>query len=222
MISGNTSVGVEIYGSGSTSNLVEGNIIGLAADGHGTFRATNGLFIQSVGVFIQAASNNEIGGAGAGAGNLISGNASAGVFILSKAGTAQGNRVQGNLIGLGENGSAGPGNDGYGIVLDNAPRNQLALRGSAANQFGRNGIADVAQIFGAAARYGCAGRPRCERKPARQLIMCDANTVHFTRGDGPNKWSASHSPTGCRRPISCPQPAVSAESEVALARRRSS
>ena len=33
-ISGNSSVGVEIYGSGSTGNLLQGNNIGLASDGH--------------------------------------------------------------------------------------------------------------------------------------------------------------------------------------------
>ncbi len=83
VISGNSSVGVEIYGGGSTSNLIEGNIIGLAADGRSAFRGGNGLFVQAVGVFIQAASGNLIGGPVAGAGNVISGNESAGVFILS-------------------------------------------------------------------------------------------------------------------------------------------
>ena len=148
VISGNSSVGVEIYGSGSTSNLIEGNIIGLAADGRSAFRGSNGLFVQSVGVFIQAASDNLIGGSVAGAGNVISGNESAGVFILSSAGTSQGNSVQGNFIGLGENGGPGPGNDGYGILLDNAPSNPIGRKGSAANRFGRNGIADIRKYSG--------------------------------------------------------------------------
>ncbi len=148
VISGNTSVGVEIYGAGSTANLIQGNIIGLAEDGRSAFRRSDGLFVQPVGVFIQAASGNVIGGSVAGAGNVISGNESAGVFILSRAGTSQANSVQGNFIGLNENGSPGPGNDGYGILLDNAPSNPIGRTGSAANRFGRNGIADIRKYSG--------------------------------------------------------------------------
>jgi hypothetical protein len=148
VISGNRSVGVEIYGAGSTANLIQGNIIGLAADGRSAFRGSNGLFVQSVGVFIQAASGNVIGGSGAGMGNVITGNDSAGVFILSLAGTSQSNSVQGNFIGSGANGGPGPGNDGYGILLDNAPNNPIGRTGSAANQFGRNGIADIRRYSG--------------------------------------------------------------------------
>ena len=54
-ISGNSSVGVEIYGVGSTGNLVEGNIIGLASDGQTAF-TNNGVFVQPTGVFILNAS----------------------------------------------------------------------------------------------------------------------------------------------------------------------
>ena len=129
VISGNSSVGVEIYGSGSTANLIQGNIIGLADDGRSAFRGSDGSFVQSVGVFIQAASGNLIGGSVAGPGNVISGNESAGVFILSLAGTSQAISVQGNFIGSGENGGPGPGNDGYGILLDNAPSNPIGTDG---------------------------------------------------------------------------------------------
>ena len=61
-ISGNSSVGVEIYGGGSTSNLVEGNIIGPAANGHAALSKANGQFVQPNGVFILNASGNMIGG----------------------------------------------------------------------------------------------------------------------------------------------------------------
>jgi len=142
-VSGNSSVGVEILGSAATGNRVEGNLIGLAADGKGTLRGANGAFIQSSGVFIQAASGNVIGGA---AGNVISGNQSAGVFVLSRGGVASGNVVQANFIGLGPGGSPGPGNTGYGVLLFNAPNNQVARTGASANQFGRNGLGNI-QVF---------------------------------------------------------------------------
>ncbi len=148
VISGNSSVGIEIYGSGSTANQIEGNIIGLAADGHSELRASNGLFIQQNGVFVNGASGNAIGGSEPGAGNVIAGNEGSGVFILNQAGTASGNIIEANLIGLAQGGATGPGNDGYGILLANSPHNTIARTGPTANRFGRNGIADIRYFFG--------------------------------------------------------------------------
>src|SRR5262249_23256127 len=99
VISANTSVGVEIYGAASTAHLVQGNIIGRAADGRGVFRNGSGLFTQPNGVFIQDASGNSIGGATSGAGNVITGNEAAGVLIQGLSGTTRRNLVQGNFIG---------------------------------------------------------------------------------------------------------------------------
>ncbi|HKI16602.1 MAG TPA: hypothetical protein VKA15_01925, partial [Isosphaeraceae bacterium] len=99
VISGNTSVGVEILGAGSTANLIEGNLIGPAADGQGAFPRGRGLFIQTEGIFVRDASGNMIGGTGSQTANVISGNNSAGVFILSLSGVSQGNTIEGNLIG---------------------------------------------------------------------------------------------------------------------------
>ena len=117
LVSGNSSVGVEIYGGGSTGNLVEGNIIGLASDGHSALRKPSGQFVQPTGVFILNASGNVIGGASSAARNVISGNQNAGVYIFSKAGVSSGNIVQQNLIGRAAGGSPGPGNNGYGVLL---------------------------------------------------------------------------------------------------------
>ena len=64
-VSGNRSVGVEIYGSGSTANAVVGNVIGLAADGRTALSTNNGQFVQPTGVFIDNASGNLIGGSSA-------------------------------------------------------------------------------------------------------------------------------------------------------------
>ncbi|MDR3635517.1 MAG: hypothetical protein P4L84_17060 [Isosphaeraceae bacterium] len=148
-VSGNSSVGVEILGSAATGNLVEGNLIGPAADGLSVLRNSNGTFAQPTGVFIQGASGNLIGGASAGAGDTITGNESAGVFILSRNGTASGNVVQGDFIGLGPGGVAGPGNAGYGVLFYNAPNNQVIRTGSSATQFGRNGLANFTVFNGA-------------------------------------------------------------------------
>ena len=136
LVSGNSSVGVEIYGGGSTGNLVEGNIIGLASDGHSALRKPSGQFVQPTGVFILNASGNVIGGASSAARNVISGNQNAGVYIFSKAGVSSGNIVQQNLIGRAAGGSPGPGNNGYGVLLLDAPNNQAGQKGAAANLFG--------------------------------------------------------------------------------------
>src|SRR4029077_3967390 len=73
IISGNSSYGVDVTGSGTMGNLVEGNYIGTNAAGDSALGNTiYGLLING------GASGNTIGGAtsvpGTGAGNVISGN----------------------------------------------------------------------------------------------------------------------------------------------------
>ena len=76
VISGNKADGVLISGAGTNGNLVQGNFIGTDSAGNNTIG--NGV----AGVLINAgAANNTIGGTGAGAGNVISGNKAAGVSI---------------------------------------------------------------------------------------------------------------------------------------------
>jgi titin len=163
VISANTSVGVEILGSGSTGNLIENNLIGPAANGQGAFRGRGRVFTQGVGVFIQDSSGNLIGGASSGTGNVISGNDSAGVFIFGLSGVSRGNTVKGNLIGLSQSGSPTLGNAGYGIVLDNAPNNTLVLTGASANRFGRNGIENIRILGGPSGPSSIAARPGFRR-----------------------------------------------------------
>ncbi len=146
VISGNTSVGVEIVGSPSTANIVQGNLIGVAADGLTAFRASNGTFLQQTGVFVQDASGNAIGEPGAG--NTISGNELAGVYVLSSSSTAAGNVIQSNILGAGQGGAPGPGNAGYGVLLFNASNNQVVQSGAAANAFYRNGVANIRVFTG--------------------------------------------------------------------------
>ncbi len=114
VISGNQQSGVMIVGTtgdgGSTP--VEGNDIG--TDGSGSFAIAN----SGNGVFIYGSSNNIIGGTtatpGSAPGNLISGNAQAGVAIFSPApgAPASGNVVAGNEIGTNAAGSKSTGSDG--------------------------------------------------------------------------------------------------------------
>jgi parallel beta-helix repeat protein len=139
VISANTSVGIEVLGAASTANDIDGNTIGLAADGQGVFRGGDGLFTQRYGIFLQDASQNTIGGVG----NVISGNQEAGILILSRSGNSSRNLVQGNDIGSGPGGMTGPGNGGYGVLLYNSPNNQVVLTGPTANVFGPNGLLNL-------------------------------------------------------------------------------
>jgi len=110
VISGNDDGGVQL--AGVTGTTVAGNYIGTNATG--TARLGNGD-----GVFLYRANDNTIGGATAGARNVISGN-STGVRLED----AQGNTVSGNHIGTGATGTAPIGNHD-GVLLDHAIDNTI-------------------------------------------------------------------------------------------------
>ena len=114
VISGNAEYGVAILGDFATGNFVQGNLIGTDADGQVAF--SNGI-----GVSIQRASGNIIGGTQPGAGNLISGND---LYGLRLSGSANGNAIQGNRIGTNESGLAGLGN-GVGIEITSGLNNLI-------------------------------------------------------------------------------------------------
>lgn len=108
VISGN-GVTYNIYlGSGSDNAIIQGNYIGTNAAG-------TGLMANKVdyGIMVESSSTNVmIGGSAAGAGNVISGNTTIGLHILSGATT-----VTGDIIGLNATGTAALANGGAGIHI---------------------------------------------------------------------------------------------------------
>lgn len=120
VISGNRLYGV-VIGSGeslASDNVIEGNYIG--TDVTGAIAVPNAFG----GVFDQDSPNTTIGGAAAGAGNLISGNLGDGIAMNFQG--AAGNVIQGNRIGTAADGISPLGNSGNGIsvgtniaILDN-------------------------------------------------------------------------------------------------------
>jgi hypothetical protein len=116
LISGNQSVGIQIFGQGSSGNVVQGNFVG--TDITGTKRLGNGMD----GVFVNQAPNNTIGGSVPGAGNLISANQSVGLQIFGMG--SAGNIVQGNMIGTNVSGAPRLGNQ-FGLFLNVAGPNTL-------------------------------------------------------------------------------------------------
>ena len=99
VISSNATYGIGIHDSTTTGNTILGNYIGVDQTGNSAQpNAVAGIVIYL------GAHGNTIGGAAAGAGNVISGNMFHGVFI-GDAGTNN-NMVQGNYIGLNAAGNA--------------------------------------------------------------------------------------------------------------------
>jgi titin len=131
--------GIDLWSAGG--NTVEGNFIGTDVTG------TADLGNASYGVYILGTADNTVGGAVAGAGNLISGNDRSGVFIYPA--TATGNRVEGNLIGTDITGAASLGNRGDGVLMDYALDNTIGgTVAEARNVISGNGAVGVRIFWG--------------------------------------------------------------------------
>jgi hypothetical protein len=139
VIAGNALYGVFIANAGATGNTIAGNFIGVNASG--ATALANGVD----GVLVQAPGNT-IGGTAAGARNVISGNASAGVHL---AGGGSNSLVAGNLIGTDLNGVTAIGNGSFGVTVDgtgtgSATHNTIGGSSAAArNLISGNGFVNV-------------------------------------------------------------------------------
>lgn len=133
VVSGNQAGGV-ILSSGAR-NTVQGNYVGTNAQG--LVAVPNGH-----GIWLANSNQNTIGGKGKSARNIISGNQGAGIYA---GGIPLGNRVQGNFIGVGSNGTTTLGNAQMGIRMATdavpapVPSQLTVLRNRIANN-GQQGI----------------------------------------------------------------------------------
>lgn len=85
VVSGNASTGIQVDVTQNPVTTIQGNIVGLSADG------SSDLGNDTIGI---AASNAQIGGTTAGARNVVSGNTQQGMYLTDN------NTVQGNYIGI--------------------------------------------------------------------------------------------------------------------------
>jgi len=115
LISNNGGDGIEISGRSASGNVIEGDLIGTDRTGG------RALGNAGVGVFIDGAPGNRIGGAAGRPSNVISGNGSAGVYVFGPA--AAGNVIVGNFIGLDGRGLGPVGNGNIGVFIEQAPGN---------------------------------------------------------------------------------------------------
>ncbi len=127
VVSGNGNNGVEINGTGTTGNLVAGNLIGTDATGEVALPNGQPSAPNEDGVEIDnGASNNTIGGSDAGDGNVISGNASDGVYVYF----ASSNTIAGNLIGTDVAGTTALENGSIGIEVVVGGYNIIGMPGA--------------------------------------------------------------------------------------------
>ena len=106
-----------LLSNGASGDVVQGNYIG--TDSTGTV-ALHGFNSFNNGVILQSAPGNTIGGASAGAGNLISGNSFYGIEVVDQQGSklnSDGTVIQGNSVGTDVTGTAPLGNGGNGITI---------------------------------------------------------------------------------------------------------
>jgi len=117
VISANTSDGVDLTGSGTKQNLVEGNYVGTDVAGSSSLQNVRGVAL------LAGAQANTIGGTTAGARNVLSGNRDLGVYV-DGSGTG-GNVVEGNYIGTDPGGSTKVANDTGVFVAGNVTGNTI-------------------------------------------------------------------------------------------------
>ena len=142
LLSGNRDDGASIFGSGSTGNLVQGNLVGTDVSGTAALpNGDNGLTLSG------AATGNTIGGTTPEARNIISGAVDNGVDI---SGGSSGNIVRGNFIGTDVTGTAALGNGGDGVLIEDSPDNTIGGRSADGNVISGNDD-DGIFISGAAA-----------------------------------------------------------------------
>ena len=106
--------GIRIEGSAATGNKITGNFIGTDSSG------TQDFGNSDAGVYL-AGPNNTVGGATAGARNVISGNESLGVHVDASGG----NQITGNYIGTDAFGTKDLGNTDQGVFIGSAPNNTI-------------------------------------------------------------------------------------------------
>ncbi|MGB7202910.1 MAG: hypothetical protein WBD16_11720, partial [Pyrinomonadaceae bacterium] len=129
LISGNSGVGIAVNGTLSSNNVIQGNYIG--TNRFGTIDDLREIRNQREGICLCSSNggfevtNNLIGGAQPGEGNLISANRFDEIRI---GGNATGNMIKGNRIGTNAAGTAQlhrSGNGGDGINLDGGANNLI-------------------------------------------------------------------------------------------------
>ncbi len=114
-ISGNKLQGIDLWGAGTDSTLIQGNWIGVDGTGNVGLPNATGITIQAPAEAPAAPKNTTIGGNTAALRNIISGNTGSAIWAGHV--TLTGVTISGNWIGTGANGVSAVGNGGTAIVV---------------------------------------------------------------------------------------------------------
>lgn len=118
-IAGNNGAGVQITGENADANVVKGNTIGLDNAGASRGNAGGGVLVFA------GADNTLIGGAAVADGNVVSGNAGAGIRINGN--TTDATTVRHNYVGTDASGNVARANSAEGIRIDQGATNAAIL-----------------------------------------------------------------------------------------------
>jgi titin len=127
VIAHNHKDGVQIQGATATGTVIQGNYIGIAANGASAGALPSGNIRH--GILIDNAGGNTVGGSAPGARNVISWNIENGVQIQGA--SAPGNTVNGNYIGTDAGGTLNNrGNGKVGVFVNGAPGTIIGAPGA--------------------------------------------------------------------------------------------
>ena len=113
LISGNGANGVGLWHGGVSGTVIEGNYVGTNLSGTAPVSNSN------IGIEVNEAPNNTIGGLVPNARNILSGNGGSGIFLTGAAST--GNVIQGNYVGTNSTGLGPVPNKKMGIGVGASP-----------------------------------------------------------------------------------------------------
>jgi hypothetical protein len=117
VIAGNNEDGIQVFGTGATSNTFTLNFIGLSSYGNAIPNGADGVLLNDAG------SMNVVGGNDQG--NFISGNNQAGVEITGSPDATNGTLVVGNFIGTNLAGNSAVANGSYGVLVYGSSANTI-------------------------------------------------------------------------------------------------
>jgi hypothetical protein len=192
VISGNGWQGVNVYGKGTSDNKILGNKIGTDIDGK-TATGTDGKPLANglSGVYVTDADGTVIGGAAAGAGNVVSGNAENGVVVTGKYAVSV--VIEGNEIGTDKDGNPADasgkslGNQKDGVLIQNASYNTVGgTQDNAGNLISNNGGDGVEITGGGSTNNDVQGNQIGTDKDGSKAVMNAHNGVDINTGASRN------------------------------------